>query len=105
MRRIAASPARHRIVTTSAVAALATALAAGLAPPAAAALTARPAPLTSRPSIAAAVPAMITSGLAAPAAGWAKPAYPAGDFGGGVGASMLPAGENGLVNAAERCRL
>ncbi len=101
MRRIAASPARHRIVTTSAVAALATALAAGVAPPAAAALTARPAPLTSRPSIAAAVPAMITSGLAAPAAGWAKPAYRAGDFGGGLVRSILPAGENGLVNAAE----
>ncbi len=36
-----------------------------------------------------------------PAPGWASPVYRAGDYGGGLVRSILPAGENGLVNATE----
>ena len=32
---------------------------------------------------------------------WARPTYRVGDFGGGLVRSILPTGENGLVNAAE----
>ncbi|HEV2376073.1 MAG TPA: penicillin acylase family protein [Streptosporangiaceae bacterium] len=55
---------------------------------------------------AAAVLAVMTSQVPAPAAagavsGWVTPTYRAGDYAHGLVRSILPAGENGLVNAAE----
>src|SRR5258708_40250112 len=69
-----------------------------------------PAPQVTMPNPCAGVPAnpwcpagqaAAEAGQAAAHAGWATPAYRAGDYGGGLVRSILPAGENGLVNAAD----
>jgi Penicillin amidase len=85
--------ASYRALTATAVLVVAATLVAGQAR-ATGAVTARPATVT-------AGTALITTGMATPAASWARPAYRAGDYGGGLVRSILPAGENGLVNAAE----
>jgi acyl-homoserine lactone acylase PvdQ len=60
-----------------------------------------------RPVLAVAAVLTLGAGLVPAGAGaattgnWATPAYRAGDYGGGLVRSILPAGENGLVNAAE----
>jgi acyl-homoserine lactone acylase PvdQ len=100
MRRIASRPAPYPVLTASAVLTVATALATGLASAGAVALATGPAAHTARPATATAGTAVITAGLATPTASWARPTYRAGDYARGLARSILPAGENGLVNAA-----